>query len=728
MSMPDSRDVRDRSKTLTALTMYTETGLYIADGDTPQRYTATMTSDALLLALQVKPLLGRWFTPDECKSGADIVPVVLGHRLWKELLKSDPAVIGKTLRVNARVRTIVGVMPPGFRFPEASDVFVPLATNDTSDVRGAHYLNVIARLGPGATLAQASVELAQIAAVLEKDYVATNKSTTFRPTVLHESQVQEIRPMMLLLALAVTFVLLIACANVANLLLARASGRVRELGVRVAMGATRGRVVRQLLTESVLLALVGCAFGVLLGEWGMRLTLSSIPVETPYWMDFRLDPGVVAIVIAVSILSGILFGLAPALHVTAGDLLSPLREGTPGSGDTPGRRRMRNSLVVAEVALAVVLLIGSGLMVRSFMRLQEQRNALRADHVLTASVMLPAVLYPEGEQRVQFFRELRQSLSELPGVKSAGGVLNLHLGTNNWTVSVEREGIDPPNTPDMPIVAYNVVTPGYLESVGLTLIEGRDFIDTDGETGRFAALLNQSAAKKLWPGESAMGKRLKVGGEKEYSTVVGIVADIRQRVNAPAKRIAEVLTPHPQSKRQTLTWAIRTEGPPAALAPVVRQLLRARDPNLPVYNLRTMSEHVARSLWETRIYAQLMSVFSALALFIAALGIYGVMAYSVGQRTREIGIRMALGAARADVQRLVMGQATRLTLLGVGIGLAAAYGLTRFMVNQLFGVRPDDPPTFVVVTVILAASAVFAAWLPVARAVRVDPVVALRHE
>jgi len=728
MSLPDSRDIRDRSKTLTALTMWSETGVYIADGESPQRHTATMTSEALLTALQVKPLLGRWFTADECKTGADRVSVVLGHRLWQELLKGDPAVIGRTLRVNARERTIVGVMPAGFRFPEASDVFVPLATNDTSDVRGAHYLDVMARLAPGATLAQARVELAQIAAVLEKDYVSTNKATTFRPTVLHESQIQEIRPMMLLLALAVTFVLLIACANVANLLLARASGRVRELGVRVAMGATRWQIVRQLLTESVLLALIGCMFGVLLGEWGMRLTLSSIPVETPYWMDFRLDPGVVAIVVAVSIVSGILFGLAPALHVTAGDLLSPLREGTPGGGDTPARSRMRNSLVVAEVALAVVLLIGSGLMIRSFLRMQDQRNALRAENVLTASVLLPVVLYPEEAQRVQFFRELRQSLSALPGVKSVGAVLNLHLGTNNWSVSVERQGIDQPKSPDMPTVGYNVITPGYLKSVGFTLIEGRDFNDTDGEPGRFAALLNQSAAKKLWPGESAMGKRLKVGGEQEYSTVVGIVADIRQSVDAPAKRIAEVLTPHPQSKRQSMTWAIRTEGSPAALAPAVRQLVRARDPNLPIYNLRSMSEHVARALWDTRLYAQLMSVFSALALFIAALGIYGVMAYTVGQRTREIGIRMALGAARADVQRLIMGQATRLTLMGVGIGLAAAYGLTRFMVNQLFGVRPDDPPTFVVVTVILAASAVFAAWLPVARAVRVDPVVALRHE
>ena len=465
-------------------------------------------------------------------------------------------------------------------------------------------LDLIARLGPGATLAQARVELAQIAAVLEKDYVSTNKSTTFRPAILHESQVQEIRPMMLMLALAVTFVLLIACANVANLLLARASGRVRELGVRVAMGATRGRVVRQLLTESVLLALIGCAFGVLLGEWGMRFTLSSIPVDLPYWMDFHLDPGVVGIVVAVSIVSGILFGLAPALHVTAGDLLSPLREGTPGSGDTPGRSRMRNSLVIAEVALAVVLLIGSGLMVRSFMRLQEQRNALRSDNVLTASVLLPAVLYPEPEQRVQFFREFRQSLSELPVVKSAGGVLNLHLGTSNWTVSVEREGIEQPNAPDMPIVAYNVITPGYLETVGLTLVEGRDFNDTDGETGRFAALLNQSAAKKLWPGESAMGKRLKVGGEKEYSTVVGVIADIRQRVNASSQRVAEVhAAPAVEAPGDGRGRSAPRARPPHWLRSCVR-MPRARPEPAHFSIMRTMREHVARSLWETRLYAQ----------------------------------------------------------------------------------------------------------------------------
>jgi putative ABC transport system permease protein len=727
MSMPDSRDVRDHAKTLTALTVWAETGLYVSSGDMPQRIPATMASEDLLNAIGVQPLLGRWFTAEECQTGNDIVPVVVGHRVWREQLQGDSAALGRTLQVNGRTRTVVGVLPANCRFPEFSEIFVPLATNDTGDVRGAHYLDVVARLAPGATLEQSRAELAQIAAGIEKEFPSTNKDATFRPTLLRESLVSEIRPMLMLLALAVTFVLLIACANVANLLLARSNGRVRELGVRVAMGATRGRIVWQLLTESVLLALAGGVLGVLLGEWGMRLTLSSIPVETPYWMRFELDPRIVAIVLGVSVLSGILFGLAPALHVTSGDLLSPLREGTPGSGDTPARSRMRNTLVVAEVALAVVLLIGSGLMIRSFLRMQDQRNALRSDEVLTASVTLPVALYAENEHRLRFFREFRHSLAALPGVSGVGGVLNLHLGTSNWTVSVERLGIDPPKGPDHPVLSYNVITPGYLQAVGLTLVEGRDVAESDTSSGAFVALLNQSGARKLFPKESALGKQIRVGGMKDLSTVVGIVADVRQSADSREQR-GEVLITHAQSPRQTMTWAIRAEGAPAALAPAVRELMRARDPNLPLYNLRTLREHVARAVWDTRLYAQLLSVFSVLALFIAALGIYGVMAYSVGQRTREIGIRMALGAARADVQRLVMGQATRLTLFGVGLGLAAAYGLTRFMAGMLFGVRPDDPPTFVVVTVLLAASAVLAAWLPVARAVRVDPVVALRHE
>ncbi len=729
MSLPDLRDIRDQSRTLGSLGVWTESSAYLTTGEEPQRHDATLANAGLASALGVQPALGRWFTREECVTGANLVPVVIGHRLWRDQWGSDRNVLGKTVRMNGRVRTIVGVMPEGFRFPETSDIFVPLAMNDTTSSRGNHSFEAVGRVARGATLAAVQSELKQIAADLSREHPATNKDGTFRAKPYREDLVQDIRPMLVLLALAVAFVLLIACANVANLLLARANSRTRELSVRLAMGATRGRILRQLLTESVLLSLTGGVLGVLLGEWGMRLVLASIPVEIPYWMHFELDASVVAAVVAVSVLSGILFGLAPAWQVTSGDVLTPLREGTPGGGDTPARRRMRNALVVSEVALAVVLLIGSGLMVRSFLRMQDQRSALRSEGVLTSTVTLPVAIYPEDEQRVAFFREFRQALAGLPGVRSVGGVLNLHLGRNNWSMSLQREGVDDPKGLDNPVVTTNVITPGYLATVGLPLLQGRDFTEDDGGKGAHVVLVNQSAARKLWRGADPIGKRMRFGGEREeWATVVGVIADIRQHVNAPEQRIPEILIPHTQFKNQTLTLAMRTGGDPAALASSVRALLRARDPNLPLYNMRTLREQIARSMWDTRLYAQLMGVFSVLALFIAALGIYGVMAYSVAQRTREIGIRMALGAARADVQRLVIGQATRLTLLGIGIGLAAAYGLTRFMAGQLFSIRPDDPPTFAGVTFLLAASAVLAAWLPTARAVRVDPVVALRHE
>src|SRR5262249_40800279 len=311
--------------------------------------------------------------------------------------------------------------------------------------------------------------------------------------------------------------------------------------------------------------------------------------------------------------------------------------------------------------------IGSGLMVRSFLRMQEQRSALRSERVLTGTVTLPVALYPGDEDRLRFFREFRHALAGLPGVRGVGGVLNMHLGRNTTTVSVQREGIDAPRSPDQPIVAFNVVTPGYLSAVGLPLVKGRDFTEDDGKPGANAVLVNQAAANKLWPGQDPLGKRVRRLPEDEWSTVVGVIADVRQLVNAPSQRIPEMLVPHEQWKGQTLTWTLRTDGEPAALASSMRTLLRARDPNLPLYNLRTLREQIARAMWDTRLYAQLMGVFSVLALFIAGLGIYGVMAYSVSQRTREIGIRVALGAVRADVQRLIVGQALRLTLLGLGI-------------------------------------------------------------
>jgi putative ABC transport system permease protein len=728
MSVPDALDVRDQAKTLSAVGLYADYSAYLAGVDMPERLQATLATDGLLATLGVRPLLGRWFTRDECLEGPNYVPVVIGEKVWRERYGRDPNVLGKTLSANGRVRTIVGVMPEDFRFPESSVIFTPMAVNDTTDTRGNHWLSMVGRLAPGATLGSARAELEQIAKAISREHVATNRDATFRPIPLREDLVGEIRPMLVLLALAVTFVLLIACANVANLLLARANARVRELGVRQAMGATRGRIIRMLLAESVLLSTLGGGFGVLLGEWGMRITLASIPIDLAYWMDFRLDFRVVAVVAVVSVLSGIVFGLAPAWQVTSGDLLTPLRESTPGGGDTPARRRIRNALVVAEVALAAVLLIGSGLMVRSFLRMQEQRSVLRTEHVLTARVTLPYALYPEEERREVFFRELRQAIAALPGVTGVGGVMNLHLGRGSSTVSLQREGIDPPRSADHPIAGFNVITPGYLDAVGLPLLRGRDLTESDGAKGANVVLVNQSAAKKLFPKGDAIGRRIRLRPEDDWSTIVGITADVRQQIDAPRQRMPELMMPQAQWRGGQLFWTIRTEGEPASVAAAVRAVVRARDPNVPIYDMRSYQDQIARSMWDTRMYSQLMGVFSLLALFIAALGIYGVMAYSVSQRTREIGIRIALGAARAEIQRMVIGQATRLTLLGLGIGLVAAFAVTRFMAGLLFGVRPDDPPTFGIVTILLAASAVLAAWLPTARAVQVDPVVALRHE
>ena len=732
MSMADTRDVMDHVSSLRATSAWDEVSAFFAAGDEPQRYQGTLATYGLAAALGITPQKGRWFTPEECRVGAAYVPVVLSGKLWREAFHSDPHILGRTLHVNGRPRTVVGVMPESFRFPETSDVFMPMATNDTSDSRGAHYLNVVARLAPGRTRAQAQAELDALSRQLAHDYKATNDRMRIVALDFRDDMVADVRLQMIMLSLAVTFVLLIACANVANLLLARGTARQREVGVRIALGASRTRLTRQLLTESLLLALAGGAIGLVLGDWGMRVTVASIPEPLPYWMKFQLDPMVFLAVLGVTLFAGFAFGLAPALQATSGDVLTPLREGSAGSGESRARHRMRGTLVVTEIALAVLLLIGSGLMIRSFLWQTEQRAALRTHGVLTGSLLLPVALYKDDAARIAFFREFRDALRSLPGVTAVGGVANLHLGTGQWRTSVQREGIDADDQPESrsPLVSFNIVTPGYFEAVGMQLIAGRDFTDADGANAPRVAIVNTVAARTLWPNQDPIGKRWR--GDKNdphgWATVVGVVSSVRQHVRSGDDALGEVIVPQAQFGNQTLTWAIRTSGPAAALAAPVRRLLRDRDPNLVFADARTFDEQLRRAVWEPRVYAQLFAVFSFVALVIAALGIYGVMAYSVAQRTREIGIRMALGAARADVQRLVVGQALRLTLLGSGLGLAAAFALTRFMQSQLHGVRADDPPTFVGVTLILALSSAAAAWLPTARAVRVDPVVALRHE
>ena len=732
MSLADLRDVMAETKSIDHVTPVLETNVIVNAGGEAKRYEAAVAASGLPAVLGVQPALGRWFTQEECRTGPHLTVTVLGDRAWREQFGGSRDVIGKTVRMSGRTREVVGVMPPGFRFPEKADFYVPFAVDDTANSRGAHFIDSYARIAPAASLAQANAELGTLSKRLAEDFPSTNLHHTFLAKEYRSGLVENIQSVLWMLTLAVTFVLLIACANVANLLLARAATRTREVGVRVALGASRGRLIRQMLTESLLLSLMGGALGLFLGSWGLRVVLASIPIELPFWMQISIDWRVALAVAGVAMISGVGFGLAPALQISSGDILTPIREGTPGGGDTPGRRRTRSALVVAEISLAVVLLIGSGLMVRTFLKQMEQRSTLRTDGAVTGVVALPSALFADDAARTTFVDDFGAALRGIPGVQAAGGVLNLHLANNRWTMSIQREGKDSDanEKSDHPVVSFNVMTPGYLDAVGLPIQKGRDFEDSDRQGAPSVAIINESAARFLWPGEDPIGKRWRLGGDdpRGWFTVVGVIPDVRQNIKMGGNRLAEVIVPHSQWSASTLRWVIRSSDRPAGVVAAVRQALRTRSADLVFADARTLDANVRHFLWEPRLYAQLMGAFSLVALVIAALGIHGVMAYTVAQRTREIGIRMALGAARADVQRLVVGQALRLTLIGAGIGLALAFWLTRYMQSQLLGVRPDDPPTFVGVTLILALSSVVAAWIPTARAVRVDPVVALRHE
>ena len=729
MSFPDYRDVRSQSRSFAEIAAYSTSVAQVTLGGEPERFIATRTTANLLAVLGVRPALGRWFTADDEVAGHDLATVVISRKFWRERFRSDPHVLGRPLRMNGRVRTIVGVLPERIRFPDVSDFYTPVAFDAIRDPRGAHWLHAIGRLRPGVTLGQARAEHAAIAARLAAAWPLTNAGVGGRITPYREALIAHLRGIIVLLQLAVLFVLLIACANVANLTLARSAGRRREVAVRHALGATRGRIVRQLLTESLLLAVLGGLGGVLVAQWSLNLTLAATPSDRPFWLDFGIERTTLLFHLGVSVLAGLVFGLAPAWQASGHDLRAALHEGGAGTGDSPSGRRTRQSLVVAEIALAMVLLIGAGLMVRSFLRLQELLTGLDPQGVLVGRISLPVATYPDEAHWSAFAREFRDELARQPGVRSVSAVSVLPLGDANWTVGVSREGHDERTPQSMPVLNRNSILPGYFHAMGIPMRRGRDFDETDRANTPRVAIVNVSGAQRLWPGLDAIGRRFNDGPDDSlgWITVLGVVGDVPQNVRA-RDDVAEIFVPMTQSANPGMTMVVKSDRDPGALASLVRTKLRERDPDLPFYAAMSMREHIRRSQWEARLYATMMAVFAGVALVIAALGIYGVMAYTVAQRTREIGIRMALGAARADVQRLVVGQALRMTFVGMVVGLAGALALTRLMTSLLYHVSPTDPPTFTVVTVVLAASGVVAAWIPAARATRVDPMVALRAD
>jgi len=729
LSYPDFSDVRDRAASFDGIAGYFETMAYMTLGNEPERFQATGMTAGLLRVFGTAPLIGREFLREEEEKSRAYTVIMISERIWRERFGSDPHVLGRTVKMNGRVRTIVGVMPREFLFPETADFFIPTPIDPKEDVRDARFLGVVGRLKPRVTISAANAEVAGIASDLAARYPEADKGIGARVVPFRDSLTGDMKAILALLMSAVAFVLLIACANVANLMLARGAGRQREIALRFALGATRARIVRQLLTESLVLSLMGGVLGLVLALWGRDLCLGSIPEELPFWMRFTIDPNTVLFMVGVSMLSAVLAGLLPALQTSQVNVHETLKDGGHHGTAGLGRSRLRSALVVAELALAVVLLTGAGLMIRSFVKMTAERTTLRPEGVLTARVTLPVAVYPDDPARLAFFDGLFPAIEGLNGVRMASATTDLPLARSSSHTAIRLES--DPSGPDSPrrIVLYAAIRPRYFETMGIALRSGRDFTAQDGPGGTRVAIVSESAARKLWPDKDPLGQRFRFGPADTSAliTVVGVAADVRQNVENKEPP-AQVYLPHARNTHQTVTLVVRHDGPAAAMTAELRRLVQSRDADMPLYDVRTMEESLRYGLWESRIYAALMAVFAVLALVIAVVGIYGVMAYSVAQRTQEIGIRMALGAARGDVLRLVVGQAMRLTLLGMGIGLAGAYAVTRLMASLLFGVSASDPPTFVGVTVILAASALIAAWLPAERATRVDPMVALRSE
>jgi putative ABC transport system permease protein len=736
-SYPDFFDWRAQNHSFERIAAYHDNEFTITGGDQPAHLIAETVSYDLFPLLGVSPALGRSFLPDEEKAGSRVV--ILSHEFWASRFGSDPKILGRAITLNNRSYSVVGVMPAGFNFPLNSDpiavwtTIAPDAVTEGGDKpateqRGSHFLQVIGRLKPNVTLAEAKAEMDVIANGIAKQYPDTNgkRGATVRPEL--EDLVGDIRPALLVLFGAVGCVLLIACANVANLLLARATSRYKEIAIRASLGAGRWRVVRQLLSESVLLSLVGGALGFLLALWGMDVLLKLTP-NIPRIGQVKLDGTVLIFTMLVSLLTGVIFGLAPAWQISKTDLSGTLKEGGRSSNDAGGHNRLRGMLVVAETAASLVLLVGAGLLITSFLRLQRVDPGFNPHQLLTFSFELPEARYPYA-QRINFYNQFLARLQSTPGVRSSGSILPLPLGDARISVSYEVEGRPVPKAVE-PSAYFRVVSPGYFSTMGIQLLKGREFIERDDAKAPGVIVVNQEFARRVFPNEDAIGKHIKPGasgiGEPVMREIVGIVADVKH-LSLSRDDTPEYYVPYAQCLFDPMTVIARTQGDPRSVLDAVRNDLHGLDKDLPVYGVRTMDDYLAASVAQPRFNTLLLGLFAGVALLLSAVGLYGVMAYTVVQRTHEIGVRMALGAERRDVLKMVLGRGLVLTLTGVAIGLVGAIAMSRFLAGMLFGVQPHDPATLAGVSLILLAVALLACYIPARRATRVDPMVALRHE
>jgi putative ABC transport system permease protein len=731
VSYPDYADFKANAKSFQDLAAFQSTTINVSDAaGVPERYRGTRVTVNTFGLIGQKMAVGRDFLPEDGKPNA--IPVaIIGYGTWKNRYGAKPDVIGKIIRANEIATTIVGVMPEGVKFPSNSDMWTPLIPDAPLERRDSRGLGVFGRLQDGATRETGQAELNTIAEQLAKSYPVTNKGfATYMEPYNDAFNGGSIRIMFLALLGAVGFVLLISCANVANLLLSRSISRNREMSIRAALGASRWRIVRQLLTESVLLGTAGGVLGLLIATQGVRaFDLAVADVGKPYWITFKFDWTVFAYLAVICLLTAVISGLFPAIQSARADVNSPLKEGGRG---TAGRSRgwMSGALVVTELALSVVLLAGAGLMIRSFIAFYNLHSGLDAEKLMTMRLNLPAAKYPKPETRTQFVENLDARLKSVPGIAAAALASNSpNEGSFRWPFQIEGQA--PMEREKRPNLAGLTITPRYFDALGVPLLNGRAFVETDGLPGKESVIVNQRFAARHWPKQDPLGKRIRLfreDREQPWMTVVGVSRDIRQNSPNEAEVDPLIYVPHRQDPSSSMVILARGNVAAASLTSALRRQVQAVDPDLPVFDVRTLQELIHRQRWAYSVFGTLFAVFAFMALVLSAIGIFGVISYSVGQRTQEIGVRVALGAGTKDIMRLVMSRGVIQLAIGVTIGLAGAYGLTRVLSTLLVQVSATDPLTFTLVTALLVITGVFACLLPARKALRVPPTTALRYE